>query len=169
MDRRSILSFSTMIALGLAVSVGDAVAQSLKEQLVGTWTVVSADSTRPDGTKVQLFGPNPKGTLVLDGNGRTSFILVSSDRPKFASQNRSTGTPEENKAAVQGSIAFFGTWSVNEADKSLITRIEASTFPNQEGQENKRIITSVTEDELRYINPATTTGDRAETVWKRVK
>jgi Lipocalin-like domain len=150
--------------------VGNAVAQTpLKDQLVGTWTVVSADVTQPDGTKFQLFGPNPKGILLLDGNGRTAFMLMSSGRPKFTSNNRNTGTLEENKATVVGSIAFFGTWSVNEADKTIITRIEASTFPNQEGQEQKRIITGVTADELRYINPATTTGDKAETVWKRVK
>jgi hypothetical protein len=129
----------------------DAAAQQkpLKEQLVGTWTIVSADNTRPDGTRLQLFGPNPKGILVLDGNGRTAFMLMSSGRPKFASNNRNTGTPEENKATVQGTIAFFGTWSVNEADKTIITRIEASTFPNQEGQDQKRIVTSVTADELR--------------------
>jgi hypothetical protein len=171
MNRRSILGLSTMMTLGFAFLAGDAVAQQkpLKEQLVGTWTIVSADNTRPDGTKFQLFGPNPKGILVLDGNGRTAFMLMSSGRPKFASNNRNTGSPEENKATVQGSIAFFGTWSVNEADKTITTRIEASTFPNQEEQDQKRIITSVTADELRYINPATTTGDKAETVWKRVK
>jgi len=171
MNRRCILSLSTAVALGFAFLTGDAVAQQkpLKEQLVGTWTVASVENIRPDGTKTQLFGPNPKGTLVLDGNGRTAFMLMSSGRPKFASNNRNTGTPEENKATVQGTIAFFGTWSVNEADKTLITRIEASTFPNQDGQEQKRIISSVTADELRYVNPATTTGDRAETVWKRVK
>jgi hypothetical protein len=171
MNRRSILGLSTMMTLGFAFLAGDAVAQQkpLKEQLVGTWSIVSTDNTRPDGTKFQLFGPNPNGILVLDGNGRTAFMLMSSGRPKFASNNRNTGSPEENKATVQGSIAFFGTWSVNEADKTITTRIEASTFPNQEEQDQKRIITSVTADELRYINPATTTGDKAETVWKRVK
>jgi len=169
MNRRSILSFSTVLAVGFGL-VGKAAAQApLKDQLVGTWTVVSTDNIRPDGTRSQLFGPNPMGILVLDGNGRTAFMLMSSGRPKFASNNRNTGTPDENKATVQGSIAFFGTWSVSEADKTLTTRIEASTFPNQDGQEQKRIITSVTADELRYINPATTTGDRAETVWRRVK
>ena len=134
MNRRSILSLSTMMALGFVFLAGDAVAQQtpLKEQLVGTWTIVSADNTRPGGTKSPVFGPNPKGTQIYDTSGR------------FA-------------------------WSVNESDKTIITRIEASTFPNQEGQDQKRIITSVTADELRYVNPATTTGDKAETVWKRVK
>jgi hypothetical protein len=171
MNRRSILSLTALTALGLALLPTSTVAQqkTLKEQLVGTWMIVSTDATRPDGTKFQPFGPNPKGILVLDGNGRTSFIVVSPGRPKFASNNRSTGTAEEDKAAMQGGLAFFGTWSVNEADKSLITRIEGSTFPNWDGHELKRIITSVTADELKYINPAISLGGSAETVWKRVK
>jgi Lipocalin-like domain len=170
MIRCSILNMSAIIMLGLTLLSTSAVAQqkTLKDQLVGTWMIVSTDGTRPDGTKFQPFGPNPKGILVLDGNGRTSFILVSSDRPKFASNNRNTGTADENKAAMQGGLAFFGTWSVDEAAKSLITRIEGSTFPN-DGHELKRTITSLTDDELKYINPAVSVGGSAETVWRRVK
>jgi len=43
MNRRCILSISAMTALGLALLPGSAVAQqkSLKETLVGTWTLVS--------------------------------------------------------------------------------------------------------------------------------
>jgi hypothetical protein len=41
-----------------------AVAQqnSLKEQLVGTWTLVSYDSTGADGTRRQLSSSNGRGT-----------------------------------------------------------------------------------------------------------
>jgi hypothetical protein len=171
MTRFPFLRLSSIAALVFAISASDALAQQkpLKEQLIGTWTIVSADATRPDGTKFQVFGPNPKGILIFDSNGHTAFMLMTSGRPKFASNNRSTGSPEENKATVQGSIAFFGKWSVNEADKTITTRIEASTFANQEGQDQKRIITNLTGDELRYVNPATTTGDKAETVWKRAE
>jgi hypothetical protein len=52
--------------------------------------------------------------------------MSSSGRPKFASNNRATGTPEENKAVVQGLIAFFGTYSVNEADRTFTMHVEGS-------------------------------------------
>jgi hypothetical protein len=60
-----------IIALGLVLSPGGAFSQqkSLKEQLIGTWTLVSNDNVAPDGTKRQLYGPNPKGILVLDTGG----------------------------------------------------------------------------------------------------
>jgi hypothetical protein len=124
MDRRSILSIFVMTALGLALVPRSAVSQqkSLKEQLVGTWTTVSADNVLPDGTKRQLFGANPKGIIIFDANGRYAFVQMDPDRPK--ANNRLQGTPEEVKAAWDGAVAHFGTWSVTEADKTIGLRIE---------------------------------------------
>jgi hypothetical protein len=160
-----------MTALGLALLPGNAISQqkSLKEQLVGTWTFVSAIDVQKDGTKTDRWGPNPKGMLVFDGNGRYSLTIMRSDLPKFAGKTMVEGTADENKALVQGMIHHFGTYSVNEADKTLTTRVEGSSFPNLNGSEQKRIIASLTADELKYTNPATATGTSAEAVWKRVK
>jgi len=168
MFRRNLLKLSLLMALGL-VRQGNGLAQqkSLKEQLVGTWTHVSSTATLPDGSP--LWGPNPKSLLIFTDNGRFSWHVFRSDRPRFASNDRTNGTPEENSATMQGSLAYFGTYSVNEADKTLISRIEGSTFPNSEGEEQKRIITRLTADELIYTNPETTLGARVEAVWKRVK
>ena len=56
---------------------------------------------------------------------------------------------------MQGSIAYFGTYLVNEADKVITAKIEGSTFPNQVGgADDRRIITSLTADELKFTNPA---------------
>ena len=115
MNRRGILSIAATAGLGLALVPGIAVSQqkSLKEQLVGTWTLVSNDNVAPDGTKRQLFGANPKGILILDSGGRYALVQMRPDRPKFAANNRLQGTPEENKAAQEGAVATFGTWLVN--------------------------------------------------------
>src|ERR1700674_1241380 len=111
MNRRHILSLSVIMALGLALAPGRALSQqkSLKEQLTGTWTLVSADNVAPGGTKRQLFGANPKGILILDASGRYAVVQVRPDRPKFESNNRLQGTPEENKAVLLGTAASFGT------------------------------------------------------------
>lgn len=136
------------------------------KDLTGTWTWVSIEGTRPDGTKYQPFGPAPKGFIVFDGSGRFAFLLTSAGRPKFVANNRELGTADEYKAAMQGSIAYSGTYSVN--DKTLTFDIEASTYPNAEGIQQKRTIT-LTGDELKYYNPSPTMGGTAETVLKRVK
>jgi len=167
MNRRNVLSTSAMTLLGLAMSSSYALGQTAKD-LVGTWSWVSVDITRPDGTKYQAFGANPKGFVIFDSNGRFAYLCSRPDRPKFAANNREQGTPEENKAAVQGTLAYSGTYEVS--DKTLIFHVEASSYPNAEGVEQKRSIT-VTGDELRWINPAPTIagGGTANTVLRRVK
>jgi len=167
MKRLGMLSVTAMSLLFLAITLpaGDAVGQTAKD-LVGIWTWVSVDNIRPDGTRVQPFGPNPKGIIIFDSSGRFSYLLTRPGRPKFASNNRSEGTPEENKATVQGALAYSGTYSVS--DKTLIFKIEATTYPNAEGTEQKRLIT-LTGDQLKWTNPTPTIGGTAETVLKRVK
>ena len=130
MNRRHILCLSVTIALGLALLPGSTLAQekSLKEQLAGTWTIISNDNVAPDGTKRQLFGPNPKGILVLAANGQYAQIIVLPDRPNFKVNNRLEGTPEENKAAVHGTTATFGTWSVMKRTRPSPCATRAACF-----------------------------------------
>jgi hypothetical protein len=127
---------------------------------------VSIQGTRSDGTKYQPFGAAPQGHIVFDSNGYFAFLCTSSGRAKFAANNREAGTADENKAAVQGSIAYSGRYTLE--GKSLIFNIEASSYPNAEGIQQTRTIT-LTADELRYHNPAPTMGGTAEVVLKRVK
>ena len=174
MRRLGMLAATTvsLLILGVALPAGDAVAQqkSLKEQLVGTWKLVSADNVRNDGSKLDVAGPNPKGVVIYTSDGHFALVITRADLPKFASNSRDLGTPEENKAVVQGSIAYFGTYSVNEADKVITPQIEGSTFANLIGRaDQKRIITSLTADELKFTNPATPSGATLQLVWKRAK
>jgi hypothetical protein len=157
---RSILGLSAIATLGLVVLPSNAVGQqtSLKDQLVGTWTVVSWDQTNKDGSKFQRFGTNPKGVNVFDANGRFVVIFARADLPKIASNNPSSPTPDEAKAITGGAIGYFGTYSVDEASKTITLRVEASSFPNIVGADQKRHITALTKDELKYSNPAPLTG-----------
>jgi hypothetical protein len=86
MNRRTTLAMTTTALLCLAVglSTSDSLAQqkSLKEQLVGTWTLVSSDQVRPDGSKLKQFGANPKGIDVFDANGRFFLMIASADNSK---------------------------------------------------------------------------------------
>src|SRR5262249_62266339 len=89
-----------------------------KEQLVGSWTFVSltagegADQTLP-------YGPDPKGSMMVDANGRFMITVVRSDLPNFASNNRMVGTPDESNSVVQGSIAYYGTYTIDEATRVI--------------------------------------------------
>jgi hypothetical protein len=148
-------------------TASNAVAHTAKD-VGGVWTLVSI-TLEQDGKKSHPFGPNPTGILILDANGHYSGLVRRSELPKYASNNRMMGTPKENEAIVQGSLATFGTYSINPADNSIIFHIEKSTYPNWDGTEQKRSFT-LTGDELRYVNTTPTIGaGKAEIVWKRAK
>jgi hypothetical protein len=164
------LTTMSVLCLGFTLKAGDAFAQekALKDQLVGTWMLVSNDSVAANGTRRQLFGPAPKGILILEANGRYAQVQVNPDHPKFKGSSRMDGTPEENKAVVQATSASFGTWSANEASKILVLHVEAHMFPNDDGTDSKRSIT-VTDDQLKYTNPTASGGGTAEAIYKRAK
>jgi hypothetical protein len=172
MNWRNILSLSAITALGLAMLPGGAVAQqkSLKDQLVGAWTFVSQKYKFPDGRTTDIFGPNAKGILILEAGGRVAYVSMRAGLPKFTSNDRTKGTADENKAVVDGSYAFFGTYTVNETDHTFTIHVEGSTFPNFDGADQKRTLT-LAGDELKYTNPVATVGQGAivEAVWKRAK
>lgn len=157
--------------VGLALLPGSAVSQqnTLRDHIVGTWSLVSVDVVLPDGTKRQFFGPNPKGIAIYTSDGYFSLIQMRAELPKLASSNRATATPEEAKAVVAGSIAYFGRYSIDEANKIVTVDLQGSTFPNQVGgtTDNKRVITSLTASELRFTNPASASGATIEVVLKR--
>ena len=141
---------------------------TLAQQIQGSWILVSIYNEH-DGKKIEPFGPNPRGSLILTPDGRFSMIFMRASLPKFASNNRMKGTAEENQAIVQGSHAFYGSYAVaSEKEQTVILRIEGSTFPNRDREDQKRVMT-VKGDEMRVTNPTTTIGGVAYVVWKRVK
>ena len=142
-------------------------AAQTSNSLVGTWNLVSLTYDQ-NGTPTKPYGDSPKGIQILGSDGRVVVILLKPDLPKFASNNRVTGTPEENKAVVQGSLAYFGTYSVNDADKTISVQIDAATFPNWMGQSQKRAFT-IKGDELTVTNTMSTVGLPSVTVWRRAK
>jgi hypothetical protein len=170
MTIRNISRLAIAVALGLAVSSAAALAQTktLKEQLVGSWVFADGFDTQKDGSKKDRWGKGI-GSLMFDANGRFSQIISRSDIPKFAKDSADQGTDAENRAVLTNITVSFGTYKVNEADKSLITTIEGGTFPNRVGSENKRIVTSLTADDLTYINPTNSVGASANAHWKRAK
>jgi hypothetical protein len=155
-----------LVFLGVALVAGGASAQTAKD-FVGTWTLVSS-VTEQGGNKTDTFGPNPKGMLMVDANGRYAIVFSRADLPKVASNNRTTATVEENKAIVGGSLAHFGTIAVNAANKTFTFKIETATFPNWNGAEQNRPFT-ISGDQLRYTTPAASGGGTATLVWRRVK
>ncbi|MBV9559419.1 MAG: lipocalin-like domain-containing protein, partial [Bradyrhizobium sp.] len=67
MKHRSILGTCIAAALGASLHANSASSQqpSLKEQLVGTWMVISWEQKKNDGTTLRQFGANPTGMAIF--------------------------------------------------------------------------------------------------------
>lgn len=155
-----------------ATHSSDAIGQQTQStQLVGTWSLVSWYNISDDGKAMPqpVDGNDPRGILMFDDRGHYSLVIAS-DRPKWKSPDRMQGTDEENKLAARGTLAYYGTYLLNEADHTFTLNVERSLHPNLNSTAQKRSFTLIG-DELKYSTPpfrypkGTFTG---YFVWKRV-
>jgi hypothetical protein len=158
---------AAVTALGICGAMEQSAASD-KEQLVGSWSLVAITVGEGD-TQVLPYGPHPKGSMIVDASGHFSITIMRSDLPKFASSSRMTGTPDENKAIVQGSLAYYVTYAIDEATHVIAVKIEGSTFPNFDGDTQVRAL-SFDGDEVTYINPKPSSGGGiAKNIYKRIR
>lgn len=151
-----------------AAIAGNAPASSHElASLAGTWTLQAADVIHADGRKESDYGAAPKGLLMIDAKGRYSLQIFRTDRKRFASSDRAKGTPEEYAAAVLGTSTHIGTVSIDPADHTLTFRIDAASFPNQDGTVQKRAY-ELTGDVLSYKVAPRPNGDVPVSVWRRL-
>jgi Lipocalin-like domain len=82
MNRRAIIGLSAMAALGMSLLGGNTFGQQepLAEQLLGTWTLVSHESVRQDGSRFPVYGATPKGMAFFDSGGHFIITVMRSDR-----------------------------------------------------------------------------------------
>jgi hypothetical protein len=143
-------------------------AASAAPTLVGTWTLVAADVQHPDGSRGRDYGADPKGLLVIDGQGHYSLQIFKSEREAFGSGDKAAGSPEEYRGAVLGSSTHFGTVSIDQTAGTLTFHIENASFPNWIGQQQVRKY-ELNGNELSYRVTARPNGDVPISVWKRLE
>ena len=142
--------------------------KSLTEQLSGVWTLVSHESVRADGGRIPVYGTNPKGIAFFEADGHFIITVMRANRANYTIDFPTQGTAEENKVTAQGTMTYFGTYSVSEADHTIALHIEASSFPNWNGADQKRIF-AIAGDQLTLTARALQTGGYADVVWTRAK
>jgi hypothetical protein len=145
-----------IIVILTAIFTMPAKADGLKEQLVGAWALTSCNA----GTfpfSVALCA-NPNSIRVLDASGHYTWIHAARGRPKLTSITQPWSL-EEYKAVAADFRANFGTWSVNEADKTITFHIDGALAPNVEGTDAKSGTISISGDELK----------EGSQVWRRIR
>jgi hypothetical protein len=140
------------VGLALATTLLATAATAAEPSLAGTWTLTAADRVKADGSRARDYGQHPKGRLIIDDEGRYSLQIFDGDRPRVASGDKRTATPEENAGAVLGSSTHYGTVAIDAAAHVLVFRIEGASFANWEGTEQRRKY-QLSADSLSYQVP----------------
>jgi hypothetical protein len=105
-----------------------ALAQS--NPLIGSWRLIAADKILPDGTRVTDYGQNPHGIAIFTPTGNYVVEIFRDQRKKFASDDRTKGTPEEYKEAILSSSCHFGTYVFDTVRNTISFYIDRASIPN---------------------------------------
>ncbi|SFE20895.1 lipocalin-like domain-containing protein [Methylobacterium sp. 13MFTsu3.1M2] len=156
-------------ALVTALAAASTARADPANQVLGTWRMVSA-RLDPEGRNAPAYGARPSGLLVFTRDMHFVEVLTDADIPRFASSARGQGTAEENRAAMAGSIGFFGTYTVDADGAFSGNRVEGSTFPNWVGdvRTTEQLRLTVEGDRLSesFRRPD---GTRIAITWERVR
>jgi hypothetical protein len=165
------ISFGLLFAAGATLSASllsiseISYAQALKEQIVGTWRLVSIYNEE-NGAKTYNFGDKPTGLLMFDRSGNVMQFLSKPGAPRFAVSNRLKGTDAEYRATMQSIIAGFGTYAVD-GDTVAISWV-ASSYPNRVGTQEKRTY-NISGENMVSTNPVASSGGISHANYTRAK
>ena len=108
------------------------------DKFTGTWRLLACEGQWSDGRITRPYGDNPSGQLMYDGNGHFAGQIMARERPAFATGNLLKGSDAEVRAAFEGYVAYYGRYTVDEAEGLMIHEVEGSFFPNWTGERQVR-------------------------------
>ena len=144
--------------------------KTLASQLAGTWQLMSREDRTAAGERRidPSLGADPVAILIYDSAGNFAAQFMKRDRSTTeVAETRQASV--NNSAAVNGYDAYFGTYTVDEASRSVTQVLQGSLSPGDVGKTVTREM-RVDGDTLT-IELATTSGDGEPVtrtlIWRR--
>jgi Lipocalin-like domain len=147
---RAILGAIALLGVISSLEAASAQSKSLREQLIGTWILSSVVNTDANGVQSTPWGEHPLGVVMFDEAGHFAQMIIDPDKDA-------------------STIDYFGAYSVDEADKEIVLHVIGSSARRFDGKDTKRLVESISDEDLKTHNPTPSLGSSAETVWKRAK
>ena len=170
------LVLSLFIASQLVVAAsGDTSSGSQADALppiAGTWSVVSVEVVRPSGEVLtEWLGKHPTGTIVYLPSGYVAVQVMRDPRPTIAGADYDAATPAEKIAAIDGYYAYYGTYEIDVASRTVIHSVQASLRPAEVGTRYRRHF-EIAGDRLTLTTPPYDESGESRfnrLVWQRIK
>ena len=146
-------------------------AQSQPLTLVGAWRLISYETRDAKGRIDYPLGEHVRGQLVYDTRSHMSVQIMKDGRPTFVSNDFARGTDTEARAALEGYVAYFGTYVMNPAKHTVVHHIQGALFPNFVGGDQVRNYTFENGRLVLSTPPILWRGEPQEfvLVWERLR
>jgi hypothetical protein len=132
MKRAVLFIVLAVVALPWRASAQTDQANSIQQQILGTWKLVSyVREEIPSGAKSDVMGAHPSGYINYGGDGRMIVLIVGSDRKK---PEGPVATPEEAEALIRSMLAYAGAYTVDSEAKTVTHRIDVSWDQSRTGE-----------------------------------
>ncbi len=128
-----------LILLGfIPILIQVLMAQSATDRFVGTWKLVSYEQRRANGEVTYPKGRQPVGVLAYTRGGQMSAQIMPEANAAWPADYYNKATQEQLRAAMLDYVAYFGTFTVNEAEKTVVHHVQGSVNPGFLRTDQKR-------------------------------
>jgi hypothetical protein len=153
--------------IGCAAGFAPALQAAPRDRFIGVWKLIRCERKSKDGRIDYPYGEKPVGRITYDKAGRMSAQLMRPGRRSTVAPGVSliagNAGSEEIRDAVDGFIAYFGTFDVDESAQTVIHHVQACLVPSWVGTDLKRTYRF---DANRLVLTAAATSV-LELVWER--
>ena len=141
--------------------------RDVTQRFAGTWRLVrvgrlDADD-RPSPEPPAFGAPNAVGFSMYDPAGFMGVVIMQDARAPYADTRP---TADEARMALSRYTAYFGTYTIDEAERVITHHVEGNLSPNGTGVDNRRAY-EVVDDTLILMPSRGSSGIRLRIIWRR--
>ena len=144
---------------------------TIRERLIGAWSLVSFESRLPDGRTSSPLGRGAQGHIVYSDNGIVSVNLSRGDRVAGGSGLFQFRSDDEIAAVARGYMAYSGHFEVDEERAVARHRFELCIDPALVGtlqERHVRFFDDKLELSVKDASEVNGVGNPSTLVWQRV-
>lgn len=143
MRKERVCAAAAVVSLACTLGSSAILAQqtNLKDQVVGSWKLISSETLRPNGQVLNInAGVHPTGLIIYLPNGYMSVQIMHDPRVTFADPKTMEPSCDELKSAFWGYYAYWGTYTINDAGNGVVHHVQASERPSEIGMNYPRSV-----------------------------
>ena len=143
--------------------------KTLRDQLIGTWSIVSYETRAAGGSIEHPMGKKLLGYLMYAPPAFMSANLMIPGTPPFASGDMSSGSPDELATAARNYFGYAGRFEIDETAGAVKHHIEVALAPNLVNTVQKRYVRMEGDRLILTGDPARIGGRLAAPIitWRR--